>query len=276
MKVLSSVQVFPFVSSRPSLKLRRGFLGGKLCVKKWRADVPQPLLCCPVAVLLRSNHSQVKALQGWQGWPPEHPPAAQPPVQQSGRRPQHPPPQRRPGPSCSPLLGDGQDPPGPRQCRKVGSGARRAAEQGGQRSKALRRRPCARSLRRGRAALRSLPARGAAAASIAPLPAPGGRGDMRSARACPRRAPRPRSGPSAASPDPPAGRRRGRERGGGGGDGRGEKRREEERREARDAPQVAAAPPSFPWPRRCPAPAGCAPREAASRGAALRGAGASR
>lgn len=44
-----------------------GFLGGKLCVEKCLADVLQPLLCCPVAVLLRSNHSQVKALQGWQG-----------------------------------------------------------------------------------------------------------------------------------------------------------------------------------------------------------------
>lgn len=44
-----------------------GFLGGKLCVEKWRADVLQPLLCCPVAVLLRRNHSQVKALHGWQG-----------------------------------------------------------------------------------------------------------------------------------------------------------------------------------------------------------------
>lgn len=43
------------------------FLGGKLCVEKWRADVLQPLLCCPVAVLLRRNHSQVKALHAWQG-----------------------------------------------------------------------------------------------------------------------------------------------------------------------------------------------------------------
>lgn len=44
-----------------------GFLAGKLCVEKCWADVPQTLLCCPVAALLSSNHSQVKALQGWQG-----------------------------------------------------------------------------------------------------------------------------------------------------------------------------------------------------------------
>lgn len=43
-----------------------GFLGGKLCVDKCQADVLQPSLSCPVAVLL-SNHSQGKALQGWQG-----------------------------------------------------------------------------------------------------------------------------------------------------------------------------------------------------------------
>lgn len=43
-----------------------GFLAGKLCVEKRWADAPQTSLCSPVAVLLKSNRSPVKALQGWQ------------------------------------------------------------------------------------------------------------------------------------------------------------------------------------------------------------------
>lgn len=43
-----------------------GFLGGKLCVEKCRADALQTSLCSPVAVVLQSNRSRLKALHGWQ------------------------------------------------------------------------------------------------------------------------------------------------------------------------------------------------------------------
>lgn len=202
---------------------------------------------------------QFLLFSSFSGRPPEHPPAAQTPEQQSGRRPQHPPPQRRPGRSCSPLLGGGQGPRG------------RAVPQGGQRSEALRRQPCPAASAgpgRARAVPRSLPARGAAVASLAPppgagtcaVPAPRSAAALRLLRRLPRPSRRAEEGEG----------ERGRRRRVG---------REKERRgeETRDAPQLAASPPSAPWPRRCPSAAGCAPREAvASRDASLRGAGASR
>lgn len=203
---------------------------------------------------------QFLLFSSFSGRPPEHPPAAQTPVQQSGRRPQHPPPQRRPGRSCSPLLGGGQGPRG------------RAVPQGGQRSEALRRQPCPAASAgpgRARAVPRSLPARGAAAASLAPppgagtcaVPAPRSAAALRLLRRLPRPSRRAEEG------EGERGRRRRRV-------GREKERRGEE---TRDAPQLAASPPSAPWPRRCPSAAGCAPREAvASRDASLRGAGASR
>lgn len=52
--------------------MRIGFLGGKLCVEKWWADVLQPLLCCPVAVLLRRNHSKSRhSTAGKVSWKPQ-------------------------------------------------------------------------------------------------------------------------------------------------------------------------------------------------------------